>query len=188
MSPLVLDDWHVRLKQKLPDYNLSSLIHINTFLGLCHAHAVQPVPSVVADGAQAVFHLADAQYHVISYHAEPAGVRGGTAAAEFQIAVAGWQCAGGAALEDTVDEHIIEGVVIRGERHVDAGALELGAGRASDGGIAVVDAEAGLGIAFHAKPRVVANAKQSINTIGLDGVLYFLGFKDSYLGDQGKLQ
>ena len=30
---------------------------------------------------------------------------------------------------------------------------------------------AGLGIAFHAKPKVVANAKQSINTIGLDGVL-----------------
>jgi len=48
--------------------------------------------------------------------------------------------------------------------------------------------EAGLGIAFHAKPRVVENAKQSITTIGLDGVLYFLGFKDSYLGDQGKLQ
>ena len=41
--------------------------------------------------------------------------------------------------------------------------------------------EAGLGIAFHAKPRVQANAKQSINTIGLDGVLYFLGFKDSYI-------
>ena len=46
--------------------------------------------------------------------------------------------------------------------------------------------EAGLGIAFHAKPRVVANAKQSINTIGIDGVLYFLGFKDSYLGEQGR--
>lgn len=46
--------------------------------------------------------------------------------------------------------------------------------------------EAGLGIAFHAKPRVVATAQQSINTIGLDGVLYFLGFKDSYLGEQGK--
>ena len=46
--------------------------------------------------------------------------------------------------------------------------------------------EAGLGIAFHAKPRVVANAKQSIITIGIDGVLYFLGFKDSYLGEQGK--
>ena len=40
---------------------------------------------------------------------------------------------------------------------------------------------AGLGIAFHAKPKVVANAKQSVNTIGLDGVLYFLGFKDSYI-------
>ena len=47
--------------------------------------------------------------------------------------------------------------------------------------------EAGLGIAFHAKPRVVANARQSINTIGLDGVLYFLGFKDSNLGEQGKM-
>ena len=48
--------------------------------------------------------------------------------------------------------------------------------------------EAGLGIAFHAKPRVVANAKQSLNTIGLDGVLYFLGFKDSNLGEQGRMQ
>lgn len=47
--------------------------------------------------------------------------------------------------------------------------------------------EAGLGIAFHAKPRVAANARQSINTIGIDGVLYFLGFKDSYLGEHGKL-
>lgn len=47
--------------------------------------------------------------------------------------------------------------------------------------------EAGLGIAFHAKPRVVANAPQNINTIGLDGVLYFLGFKDSYLGEEGIL-
>jgi phosphoserine phosphatase len=46
--------------------------------------------------------------------------------------------------------------------------------------------EAGLGIAFHAKPRVVANAQQSINTIGLDGVLYFLGFKDSYLDEKGR--
>lgn len=40
---------------------------------------------------------------------------------------------------------------------------------------------AGLGIAFHAKPKVKANAEQSISTIGLDGVLYFLGYKDSYL-------
>lgn len=48
-------------------------------------------------------------------------------------------------------------------------------------------AEAGLGIAFHAKPRVIANAKQSINTIGLDGVLYFLGFKDSYLDEKAQM-
>lgn len=40
---------------------------------------------------------------------------------------------------------------------------------------------AGLGIAFHAKPKVKENAKQSISTIGLDGILYFLGYKDSYL-------
>jgi len=47
--------------------------------------------------------------------------------------------------------------------------------------------EAGLGIAFHAKPRVKQSARQSISTIGLDGVLYFIGFKDSQLGEQGKL-
>ena len=46
---------------------------------------------------------------------------------------------------------------------------------------------AGLGVAFHAKPKVKENAQQSINTIGLDGVLYFLGFKDSYLEERGKL-
>ena len=46
---------------------------------------------------------------------------------------------------------------------------------------------AGLGIAFHAKPKVKENAQQAINTIGLDGVLYFLGFKDSYLEERGKL-
>ncbi|MCM1137135.1 MAG: phosphoserine phosphatase SerB [Duncaniella sp.] len=40
---------------------------------------------------------------------------------------------------------------------------------------------AGLGIAFHAKPKVKATAEQSISTIGLDGVLYFLGFKDSFI-------
>ncbi|MDE7142655.1 MAG: phosphoserine phosphatase SerB, partial [Muribaculaceae bacterium] len=40
---------------------------------------------------------------------------------------------------------------------------------------------AGLGIAFHAKPKVKATAQQSISTIGIDGVLYFLGFKDSYI-------
>lgn len=38
---------------------------------------------------------------------------------------------------------------------------------------------AGLGIAYHAKPKVKATAKQSISTTGLDGILYFLGLKDS---------
>ena len=41
--------------------------------------------------------------------------------------------------------------------------------------------KAGLGIAFHAKPKVQASAQQSISTVGLDGILYFLGFKDSFL-------
>lgn len=43
---------------------------------------------------------------------------------------------------------------------------------------------AGLGIAFHAKPKVKQTAKQSISTIGLDGVLYFIGFKDSLISTQ----
>ncbi|MGM9841624.1 MAG: phosphoserine phosphatase SerB [Candidatus Limisoma sp.] len=42
---------------------------------------------------------------------------------------------------------------------------------------------AGLGIAFHAKPKVKQTARQSISTIGIDGVLYFLGFKDSFISD-----
>jgi phosphoserine phosphatase len=37
---------------------------------------------------------------------------------------------------------------------------------------------AGLGIAFRAKPVVEESAKQSISTLGLDGVLYLLGYRD----------
>lgn len=40
---------------------------------------------------------------------------------------------------------------------------------------------AGLGIAFHAKPKVKENAEQSLSTVGLDGLLYFLGYRDSML-------
>lgn len=40
---------------------------------------------------------------------------------------------------------------------------------------------AGLGIAFHAKPKVRETASQSISTVGLDGILYFLGLKDSWV-------
>ncbi len=37
---------------------------------------------------------------------------------------------------------------------------------------------AGLGIAFHAKPKVKASAGNSISTIGLDAILYLMGFRD----------
>lgn len=40
---------------------------------------------------------------------------------------------------------------------------------------------AGLGIAFHAKPKVIQNARQSLSSVGIDGILYFLGYKDSML-------
>ena len=37
---------------------------------------------------------------------------------------------------------------------------------------------AGLGIAFRAKPLVRESAKQAISNLGLDGILYLLGFRD----------
>ena len=37
---------------------------------------------------------------------------------------------------------------------------------------------AGLGIAFHAKPVVKASAKQSLNILGLDSILYLMGFSE----------
>ena len=37
---------------------------------------------------------------------------------------------------------------------------------------------AGLGIAFHAKPRVRASAEQVISNLGLDGILYLIGMSD----------
>jgi phosphoserine phosphatase len=47
---------------------------------------------------------------------------------------------------------------------------------------------AGLGIAFRAKPLVKAEAKQSISTLGLDAILYLMGFRDreirQFTGDE----
>jgi len=40
---------------------------------------------------------------------------------------------------------------------------------------------AGLGIAFHAKPTVKEIAQNSISSIGLDGVLYLLGYHDRHI-------
>jgi phosphoserine phosphatase len=44
--------------------------------------------------------------------------------------------------------------------------------------------EAGLGIAFRAKPLVKQNAEQAISTLGLDGILYLIGVRDK---DQAEL-
>lgn len=41
---------------------------------------------------------------------------------------------------------------------------------------------AGLGVAFHAKPVVQANARHAISTLGLDGILYLLGIRDREIG------
>ncbi len=40
-------------------------------------------------------------------------------------------------------------------------------------------AKAGLGVAFRAKPLVKQSARHNISTLGLDGVLYLLGVRDS---------
>ena len=37
---------------------------------------------------------------------------------------------------------------------------------------------AGLGIAFHAKPFLKENTRQSISTLGLDSILYLMGIRD----------
>lgn len=42
---------------------------------------------------------------------------------------------------------------------------------------------AGLGIAFRAKPLVRENAKNAISTLGLDGILYLLGYRDRDIMD-----
>ncbi len=42
---------------------------------------------------------------------------------------------------------------------------------------------AGLGIAFQAKPIVRESAQHSISSLGLDGVLYLLGYRDRHIED-----
>jgi phosphoserine phosphatase len=42
---------------------------------------------------------------------------------------------------------------------------------------------AGLGIAFHAKPKVKENAQHAISTIGLDAILYLMGFRDREISE-----
>ena len=41
---------------------------------------------------------------------------------------------------------------------------------------------AGLGVAFNAKPLVRQKAKQSISSVGLDGLLYLMGISEREIG------
>ena len=68
------------------------------------------------------------------------------------------------------DVYIGPGAVLRG----DWGRITVGDG-ANDLPMLAI---AGLGVAFRAKPLVKQSAKQAISTLGLDGVLYLLGFRD----------
>ncbi|WP_245995038.1 HAD hydrolase family protein [Mangrovibacterium diazotrophicum] len=40
-----------------------------------------------------------------------------------------------------------------------------------------------LGIAFHANPKLKASAKNTISEIGLDAILYLIGFRDRKICD-----
>ena len=87
----------------------------------------------------------------------------------------------------------VTGRVVDGERKaelLDELAQKEGIGRQQV--IAVGDgandlpmlSRAGLGVAFHAKPLVKESAKHSISNLGLDAVLYLIGFRDREAGEQ----
>jgi phosphoserine phosphatase len=90
-------------------------------------------------------------------------------------------------VEDGLVTGNVKGEIIDGQRKADL-LRELAdrEGLVLDQVIAVGDGAndlpmlniAGLGIAFRAKPLVKASAKQSISHLGLDGILYLLGYSD----------
>ena len=90
-------------------------------------------------------------------------------------------------VEDGLVTGNVKGEIIDGQRKADL-LRELAdrEGLVLDQVIAVGDGAndlpmlniAGLGIAFRAKPLVKASAKQSISNLGLDGILYLLGYSD----------
>ncbi len=47
-------------------------------------------------------------------------------------------------------------------------------------------AAAGIGIAFRAKPLVRSQARQSISTLGIDAVLYLMGYREGDLEDDSR--
>lgn len=90
-------------------------------------------------------------------------------------------------IHDGVVTGCVTGQVVDGQRKADL-LCELAAqeGIKLEQTIAVGDGAndlpmlsiAGLGIAFRAKPLVRENAKNAISTLGLDGILYLLGYRD----------
>jgi len=87
----------------------------------------------------------------------------------------------------------VSGRIVDGERKaelLDELAAREGIGRQQV--IAVGDgandlpmlSRAGLGVAFHAKPLVKESAKHSISNLGLDAILYLIGFRDREAGEQ----
>jgi phosphoserine phosphatase len=91
---------------------------------------------------------------------------------------------------DVVDGKVtgeVKGPVVNGERKAELlKMLAEREGITTEQTIAVGDGAndlpmlgaAGLGIAFRAKPLVKASAEQSISTLGLDAILYLMGFRE----------
>ena len=89
-------------------------------------------------------------------------------------------------VDGKVTGHVV-GTVVDGQRKAELLAmLAQKEGIALEQVIAVGDGAndlpmlsvAGLGIAFRAKPLVKASAQHAISTLGLDAILYLLGFRD----------
>ena len=88
---------------------------------------------------------------------------------------------------DVVDDKvtgIVEGEIVNAAKKAELlGAIAQREGYSMEQTVAVGDgandlpmlASAGLGVAFHAKPLVVEKAELTLNTCGIDGVLYLIG-------------
>ena len=94
-------------------------------------------------------------------------------------------------IKDGVVTGLVRGDVIDGQRKAELlSELATREGLMLEQVIAVGDGAndlpmlnlAGLGIAFRAKPLVEESAKQAISSLGLDGILYLLGYSDKDTG------